>query len=165
MKSLLRLIGKLLDYVEEGIVVIGLAVMAALNFANVVSRYFLHSSISWTEEIILIIFLWVTMFGIAVGYKRNIHLGMSFVTDHFPPKGKKIAAVFSGVCSVILIYFIIRYGIVMVQNQIRFHAKTTVLRLPTAVQGSAIVVGGFFMLIRSVQCTVQEVIRLGGEKQ
>ena len=160
--KLLIILGKILDYLEEGAIVAGLAVMTVLNFANVISRYFLHSSISWTEEIILIIFLWVSILGISCGYKRNIHLGMSFVTDRLPEKGKKIALVFSCICSIILIYFMVRYGYVMVGNQLRLHAKTTVLRLPTAVQGSAIVVGGVLMLIRCLQYTVSE-LKKGGE--
>lgn len=156
MKKLISYLGKALDYIEEGLIVAGLAFMAIMNFANVVSRYFLHSSISYTEELVVIVFVWVTMLGISVGYKRKAHLGMSFITDHLPEKGKDAAILLAGVCSVILIGFMIRYGTEMVQNQIRFHGKTTALRLPTYFQGLAIPAGGVLMMIRSVQSTVRE---------
>lgn len=156
MKKLIGYLGKALDYIEEGLIVAGLAFMVIMNFANVVSRYFLHSSISYTEELVVIVFVWVTMLGISVGYKRKAHLGMSFITDHLPEKGKDAAILLAGVCSVILIGFMIYYGTEMVQNQIRFHGKTTALRLPTYFQGLAIPAGGVLMMIRSVQSTVRE---------
>ena len=110
MKKLIGYLGKALDYIEEGLIVAGLAFMVIMNFANVVSRYFLHSSISFTEELVVIVFVWVTMLGISVGYKRKAHLGMSFITDHLPEKGKDAAILLAGVCSVILIGFMIYYG-------------------------------------------------------
>lgn len=164
MKRILYYVGSVLDFLEEGLTVLGLAFMAIMNFANVVSRYFLHNSISYTEELVVIVFVWVTMLGIAAGYKRNAHLGMSFVTDHLPEKGKDAAVILAGLCSVILIYFIIRYGLQMVQNQIRFKGKTTALRWPTYIQGLAIPVGGCLMMIRSVQCVITELIKRHSEK-
>lgn len=160
MKRLLHI----LDYVEEGIIFVGLAAMTILNFANVVSRYFLHKSISYTEEVVIIIFLWVTMMGIAAGYKRNAHLGMSFVTDHLPEKGKIAAAILSGILSFVLILFLVYYGKEMVHNQMILKSKTTALRLPTYVQGLAIPVGGVFMGIRTIQNTITQVLKLKKEK-
>lgn len=159
MKWILRVI----DYIEEGIIFLGLLAMALLNFANIVSRYCLHKSLSYTEEVVIIIFVWVTMMGISEGYKRHAHLGMSFLTDRLPKPGKGLAILFSGICSFILIFFIVFYGWQMVQNQMRLGSMTTALRLPTWVQGLAIPAGGVLMAIRTVQAVAQQLSGLHGD--
>ena len=67
MKQIGKILGKLIDYLEEGLIVAGLLFMTVMNFANVISRYFLHKSISYTEEVVVIVFVWVTMLGISAG--------------------------------------------------------------------------------------------------
>ena len=156
MKQIGKIFGKLIDYLEEGLILAGLLFMTVMNFANVISRYFLHKSISYTEEVVVIVFVWVTMLGISAGYKRNAHLGMSFITDKLSENGKKAALMISAICSLILIYFMLRYGIEMVQNQIRFHSKTTALRWPTYIQGLALPAGAVFMGIRTIQAAYQQ---------
>ena len=156
MKQIGKILGKLIDYLEEGLIVAGLLFMTVMNFANVISRYFLHKSISYTEEVVVIVFVWVTILGISAGYKRNAQRGMSFSTDKLSENGKKAALVISSICSLILIYFMLRYGIEMVQNQIRFHSKTTALRWPTYIQGLALPAGAVFMGIRTIQAAYQQ---------
>ncbi|RGD64948.1 hypothetical protein DXA98_07750 [Lachnospiraceae bacterium OF09-6] len=89
MKQIGKILGKLIDYLEEGLIVAGLLFMTVMNFANVISRYFLHKSISYTEEVVVIVFVWVTMLGISAGYKRNAHLGMSLLRINYQRTGKK----------------------------------------------------------------------------
>ncbi|RGD64949.1 TRAP transporter small permease [Lachnospiraceae bacterium OF09-6] len=78
------------------------------------------------------------------------------MTDKLSENGKKAALVISAICSLILIYFMLRYGIEMVQNQIRFHSKTTALRWPTYIQGLALPAGAVFMGIRTIQAAYQQ---------
>ncbi|MDR0486548.1 MAG: TRAP transporter small permease subunit, partial [Elusimicrobiota bacterium] len=37
--------------------------MVLMNFANVLSRYALNMSISFAEELVICIFVWMSMFG------------------------------------------------------------------------------------------------------
>ena len=62
-----------LDYIEETIIVLLLAFMCIMNFINVIFRYLFASSFSFTEELTVMAFVWVTMMGIATGYKRCGH--------------------------------------------------------------------------------------------
>lgn len=155
------------DYIEEGIIFVGLLAMTTLNFVNVLSRYFFHQSLSYTEEVIIIIFLWVTMLGIAAGYKRCAHLGMSFITDRLSYRGKCAAIVLSALLSLVLIGFMIYYGAEMVRNQKILNSRTTALRLPTYLQGLAVPVGGIFMAIRTLQGSAGKLmnLRTGREEQ
>jgi C4-dicarboxylate transporter DctQ subunit len=157
---------KILDKFEETLIVICLLFMTTLNFVNVLSRYLFKSSFSFTEELTIMAFVWVSMLGISMGYKRASHLGMSYIVDKFPNKGKAVFAIISMISSVILVMIMIKYGFGMVQQQIILKSLTPALGLPSCWQGLAIPIGGILIGIRALQLGFREYSRLsnnGGE--
>lgn len=156
----MKLIAKVYDYLEELLIVLGLAFMTIMNFANVVSRYCLSSSFSFTEELTIMVFVWVSVFGIAAGFKRCAHLGMSYFVEKFPRRMQAFMALVSMVCSLAMAGVMIQEGITMVEGQIMLEAVTPALQLPLAAQGLSIPVGGFFIAVRSLQAGLKEYRRL-----
>ena len=152
-----------LDYVEELILVALLVFMTALNFVNVCSRYLLHASLSMTDELTVMAFVWCTMIGAATAYKRGAHLGMSFIVERFPKKGQALFAAFSLLCSLVMLALLLKMGLEMVQNQIKLGQATPALRLPACWQGLSIPVGAVLMIIRSLQFSLAEIVRLWKE--
>ncbi len=148
---------------EEFILVILFAFMAVMNFINVVARYALASSFSFTEEITITAFVWVSMIGVAAGYKRVAHLGMSFVVDNMPKKVQPFMALFSMFCSALLMAILLKCGIDYVANQVALGSRTAALNMPMWVQGLSIPVGSFFCLIRSIEAGIGEFKRLNNE--
>ena len=142
------MVAKAFGYIEETLIVVGIVFMTAMNFANVVSRYYFRNSFSFTEEITIMTFVWVSMLGIAVGFKRMSHLGMSYFVDKLPDSMKKPMILFSALCSLTMVLVMIVQGIEMVRWQIMLGARTPALELPLATQGLAIPVGGAFIAIR-----------------
>ncbi|MCC8166473.1 MAG: TRAP transporter small permease [Planctomycetes bacterium] len=147
----MKILGKLLDYLEEGLIVIGLAFMTVMNFVNVVSRYLFTNSFSFTEELTVLAFVWISMLGVATGFKRYAHLGMSYFVDFFPRRGRAFMALFASFCSLVMIVIMIQEGAIMVQGQIDLDAKTPALGMPVMWQGLAIPVGGVFIALRILQ--------------
>lgn len=156
----MKLLSTLLARLEEFILVALFAFMAVMNFLNVVCRYCFANSFSFTEEVTITAFVWVSMVGIAVGYKRLAHLGMSFLVDHMPKKVQPFMALLSMICSVVLILLLFQYGSEMVSNQMRLGSKTPALGMPMYIQGLSIPVGAVFCLIRAVESGVKEFVRL-----
>lgn len=156
----MKLLSTLLARLEEFILVALFAFMAVMNFLNVVCRYCFSSSFSFTEEVTITAFVWVSMVGIAVGYKRLAHLGMSFLVDNMPKKVQPFMALLSMICSVVLILLLFKYGSEMVSNQMRLGSKTPALGMPMYIQGLSIPVGAIFCLIRAVESGVKEFVRL-----
>ena len=156
-----------LDYLEEGLCVFLLVIMTALNFANVLSRYVLHVSIAFTDELTVMAFIWVSMIGAAVAYKRGAHMSMSFIQDQFKKKNQSWFALFAMICSLLFLGILIYYGVLLVQKQIMLGYKTPVLRIPGPVQSLSIPVGAAFMLIRAIQLGVTQFIefRKEGDKK
>lgn len=159
----MKLLGKILDYFEETLIIIMMSYMAIMNFLNVVFRYCFASSFSFTEELTVTVFVWVTMLGVAAGFKRYAHLGMSFVVDLFHGKAKSMFALFGAVCSLIFMILVFYFGIVMVQGQMAMGSTTPVLRMPQAVQGLSMPVGAVFVIIRIIQASYVQVKGLWNE--
>ncbi|MDR1978881.1 MAG: TRAP transporter small permease [Synergistaceae bacterium] len=139
---------KAFDYLEESLIVLGVAFMTIMNFTNVVSRYCFTNSFSFTEEITIMTFVWVSMLGIAAGFKRMSHLGMNYFVEKLPAKMQAPMMLLSMFCSLAMISVMIYEGIEMVDGQIMLGAKTPALHLPLAAQGLAIPVGGLFIAVR-----------------
>jgi TRAP-type C4-dicarboxylate transport system permease small subunit len=57
----------------------------AINFANIVGRYFLRAPLPWAEEVLSFLILWGVAFGAcAVTFERR-HLVMDLFSAKFPP--------------------------------------------------------------------------------
>ena len=147
---------KILDHIEEIILVPGFALMLIINFGNVVSRYILRSSWAFTEELCVMMFVYITFFGAAVAVKQRQHLGFTLILDKLTPVWRMIFDTFITICTVIFVVLMIKYGILVCQNQIKFNSMTAALRIPTAYAGACIPIGGIFILLRTVQVYFQD---------
>lgn len=66
---------------ERIILALLLAAVTVLVFVGVVSRYFLHQSLSYLEELVRYLFVWATFIGAAAATKERAHLGLSLLPD------------------------------------------------------------------------------------
>lgn len=151
---------KFLDRFEEYLVAFCLGGMALLNFGNVLSRYVLKASWSFTGELLIILFVWTIMLGTAIAYKRSEHLGLPLILDMVPLKYKKILIIFAGLMSAVLMIVLTVSGYEMVMQQIEFKQTTSVLQLPEWITGISIPLGSLLILFRVFQSTVFEISKL-----
>ncbi|MEJ6398640.1 TRAP transporter small permease [Yoonia sp. 208BN28-4] len=82
---------------EENAIATALGLMTLLTFVNVVLRYAFNSSIIWSLEVVLVLFAWLVLFGIAYGFKITAHLGVDALVNVLPSRGKRIMAVAAGI--------------------------------------------------------------------
>jgi TRAP-type C4-dicarboxylate transport system permease small subunit len=133
---------------------ISLTIMVLINFGNVLSRYFIHASWAFTEELLVILFVWNTMLASAVAFKHKAHLGLSVLTDLFPEKFQKVVVIFGAVLTVGLMAILARYGIDMVANQIKYNQKTPAMNLPEWIASISISVGALIIILRVIETTI-----------
>jgi tripartite ATP-independent transporter DctM subunit len=55
-------------------------------FAGVFSRYVLHNSLDWSDELASILFLWLAMLGSVLALRRGEHMRMTAWVSSFPAK-------------------------------------------------------------------------------
>jgi len=151
---------RLINNLEEYLVAIFLGAMTILNFGNVLSRYLLKASWSFTGEILIILFVWTIMLAAAIAYKRSEHLGFPLILDLVPLGFKKVLIVFSALMSILLMIALAISGYQMVSQQVEFKQTTSVLLLPEWIAGCSIPVGALFILVRIIQSTVYQLSTL-----
>lgn len=74
---------------------LGLALMVALVFGNVVLRYGFNLGITVSEELSRFLFVWLTFIGAIVAMREHAHLGMDTLVKRLPAAGKKLCLVAS----------------------------------------------------------------------
>ncbi|MGO3934323.1 TRAP transporter large permease subunit [Rhodopseudomonas pseudopalustris] len=76
-----RALGALVEWPAALLVVAEIVVL----FAGVVSRYVLHSPLTWSDELASMLFLWLAMLGAAVAFHRGEHMRMTALVARAGP--------------------------------------------------------------------------------
>ncbi|MEP9355623.1 TRAP transporter small permease [Xanthobacter sp. KR7-65] len=71
----------------------GLIAMTAAVFWQVIGRYVLNASPSWTEPLSLLLMSWFILLGAAVGVREGMHLGFEIGLHFAPPAVRRIMEV------------------------------------------------------------------------
>src|SRR5579859_8065522 len=80
-----RTLDRILAYVTElpAAVLVVLEVLVLL--AGVISRYGFNRSLTWSDELASILFLWLSMFGAVIALRRGEHMRLSFLVARARP--------------------------------------------------------------------------------
>ncbi|PAF14396.1 C4-dicarboxylate ABC transporter permease [Shouchella clausii] len=73
-------------HLDDYLGVLALSGIIVLISANVFFRFVLNSPITWTEEVSLALFIWLTFIGISSGIKHNSHVGIDYFVRKMPEK-------------------------------------------------------------------------------
>ena len=118
------------NQIEEFLCALLMAFMACLAFANVLSRYLLHYSISFSQELVLNAFVWATFLGTAVAFKRGHHVMVSFFVEKFPRRIQNALSFFSMVLSTGLFGLLIYCSIDQIISEIDLGTTSDSLDIP-----------------------------------
>lgn len=69
---------------------IALVVLIAIFGWLVFGRYVLNSTPTWVEQLSLLLVVYITFFGAAVGVRQNTHLSIDFVREAFPRRPRLV---------------------------------------------------------------------------
>lgn len=139
---------KWLDQFEEWFLAISLMIMLALTVIEVASRYFMHLSLAFAEEITVNLFVWSVMIGAATAAKHNHHLGFSLITDYLPDRWKRVAAAMVAALCIFVFALFAWYGVEMVESQIASNQTTPAMEIPEWIMGLSIPAGSLLCILR-----------------
>ncbi|MCD6363789.1 MAG: TRAP transporter small permease [Synergistetes bacterium] len=86
MKSALSSTSKYLDAAALFCCGILLILMVVVVFAQIIFRFFIGSSLSWSEELARYSMIWLSFLGASAGVKRGAHVGVEFLLRSLPEK-------------------------------------------------------------------------------
>lgn len=85
---------------------VGIVVMTLVIGWQVFGRYVMNASPAWTEQLALVLMVWIVMFAAAAGVREGFHIRIEALVDALPPRARKICRVSAlsvvGCCGVIL---------------------------------------------------------------
>ena len=73
-------------WLNRATVVLMMMLMAALVFANVVSRYLFAHSVNWSEEVARYLMVWITFLGAGLAMREGQHVAIEYVQGLLPPR-------------------------------------------------------------------------------
>lgn len=136
---------------EEYICAVALIVMSLVTFMNVFSRKITWFNMSFSQELVTTMFVWVCCLAAASAFKTDSHMGFDYLTDRIRGKARTIYAIFRLlVCCANYGIWII-WGSIMVYRQYKYHLLTGVLEMPSWLIGLAIPVSAVCSIVRMIQ--------------
>ena len=145
---------KIIDNLEEIIVIIALSVMTILTFTNVVTRYVFNFSMNFAEEISTYLFVLLSLFGASIALKRGAHLGFTLISDHVPKTVAHIFELVSALAGILFSGVIFWYGIQMAITQFHRGQLSLGVQIPEWIYGSFVPLGALFLLIRFIELLI-----------
>ncbi len=67
-----------------------LVALVAVTFSQVVFRYVLEASLSWSEELARFLLMWLAALSTAYAMKTGAHFALHFVVDRTPPAMRRL---------------------------------------------------------------------------
>ena len=126
MQTFMDKIGK----VEYFLVAVMIAVMAIVNFLQVVFRYVIEGSLPWSEELLRFLFVWTTFLGAGIGVRKGAHLGLTIIVNNLPPKLKKFVVFVNYLICIVFSAIIGMLGLSIVSMQAEFNVRSSAMVLP-----------------------------------
>ena len=126
MQTFMDKIGK----VEYFLVAVMIAVMAIVNFLQVVFRYVIEGSLPWSEELLRFLFVWTTFLGAGIGVRKGAHLGLTIIVNNLPSKLKKFVVFINYLICIAFSAIIGMLGLSVVSMQAEFNVRSSAMVLP-----------------------------------
>jgi TRAP-type C4-dicarboxylate transport system permease small subunit len=114
---------------------------------GVISRYVpgIRPS-SWTEELAIYLLVWVSLFGAALAYRANGHLGVDYFVGKLDPSARRAAFYVAELAVLFFAGFALCFGgWMLVSETLRANQITAVLQWRIGYLYSAVPLSGFFI--------------------
>ena len=136
---------------EKLILAASTLLILVLTVGNVFSRKVIHRSWSFTEELVVAVFVLITLMAAALACREGELVSLTLVTDRLPGKTKKPVVVLVTVLSVIFTVILFKYGMDKVLTQLANGKRTFVLNWPEWIFWSFVPIGSVCMMLHFVE--------------
>lgn len=99
-----------IDKAVETAAISAMALMTLIVILQVFTRKLGNFVFFWSEEITLLLLVWFSFIGIAVGFREKLHLAMDAFTNLFPAKFNRMLNYVIGLSILLFGVYLIYYG-------------------------------------------------------
>jgi C4-dicarboxylate transporter DctQ subunit len=133
-------------------VIAGLLLVAsvALNFANVVGRYFFNASIYWAEEVMLFLMVGCVFLGNGVVAWSGRQLRMDVIVGMMPAQAQKVLALISELTFIVVAIAIVVFSWPVMRDLWNFDQRSQSAEIPMVIPQSLVPIGLSIMVLLTV---------------
>lgn len=131
--------------INQGLIVLLMASMAILVFANVVMRYVFNQSIFWVEEFTQIQMIWVAYLGAGLALREGRHVAVDMLQDLLPAWARKMMRQVIAVAMALFLATLFVLGLQIAE--FTWAQETPAMGLPTGLPYLGIPIGAAAMLL------------------
>ncbi|CAM3617289.1 TRAP transporter small permease [Marinicrinis lubricantis] len=99
-----------MDRIVEAFALLALAAMTVIVTLQVFTRKLFNFVFFWSEEITLLLLIWFSFLGIAIGFREKLHLAMDSLAKRLPQTADRILDKFISFCTLLFGGFLVFYG-------------------------------------------------------
>ncbi|MEY4652767.1 MAG: hypothetical protein RI884_1348 [Pseudomonadota bacterium] len=118
--------------------------VTVLLLAGVISRYVFGKPLVWSDEVVSISFVWLTMLGAAIALHRNEHLRLNLFVDMLPPRPRGFVHALALVAIAAVLLALLKPAYEYMQDE--WFIRTPALDMPNSFRVGSIGFGFLAML-------------------
>ncbi len=138
--------------IEKYLLAITMSVTLAFTFANVIGRFVFNHSLAFADELVIALFVLVSLMGAALCARENDGLiGLALVSSRLSGKKKTIQKLFSGIVSIVYCFVLTWQGFIRMVSSMQQGEHTFVMHLPRWIFWSFIPLCGIFLILHFIE--------------
>lgn len=147
-RSINRMLHRLLGYFC--VIILGVLVLDVV--LGVISRYLTGGQIRWTEELAVLLLVWLVFLGSALAYRDDVHLGIDLLVKNLDPKTQETARIIgNGIVLIFILTVLVGGGLQLTWDRYQSGQIMSTLGTPKALLYLSIPTSGFFMLTFNIE--------------
>ena len=139
--------------IENAVLAVSMLLVLVLTFGNVVARKVFNHSWGFTDEIVVAVFVLISLLAAGVAAKEGGLVNLGLITDNVGPKAKKVLLFISTVICVIYSAILTWEAIGQVRKEMAMPMpkSSPILHIPTYYFWGFVVVGGISLLLHFIE--------------
>lgn len=154
MKKVLKVLQKMEDY----ILIIAFAGMVICSFAQVVNRNFIHASIAWFDEVALYCMIYMALLGAEAGLRDGTQIAVTALTDKLNGMAKKVVSLIGRLIVIVFSADMFYWSVRMAEKQIATGQRSSALGVPMVIPYMSLVLSfGIIVVVQTglLLCTLR----------
>ncbi len=144
-------------YLEEALMVSILGVMTLIMGLQIVSRYALNLSLSWSEEVTRYLFIWMAFISVSYCTKKCVSIKVEQVVSLLPIRWKAFFKIINHVIELIFFFYMMPYAYRYLATTIESGQVSPACGIPMYFVQAAPLVGFAMVSVRILQRIVAEI--------
>ena len=164
--QLLRAVNTFINKSVSHCIAIMFSIMTAVIFVQVVCRYVLQDSLSWSDELARYLFIWLTFLGAGVAFYEDTHIKVTYFIDMIR-SAKLRAAIYitADLLCLCLLWVFVKDGFVVASRVLNLgQVSASMGFLPVGLVYFAVPIGSLFMALNVIQHAFTHVQTIVGKE-